>query len=584
MHNLIPHLSMPRRSIWVVFTAALTVLGTGPLTRAAPRSIVNSRHNLSVTGPGTVKAAVETEICIFCHTPHGATAEAPLWNRLDFGETYDAYNSTTAKALFGQPTGASKLCLSCHDGTVALGLVRSRSLPIAFSGGISTLPASRANLGKDLSNDHPISFLYDSHLVTDNGELLSPDTLTGPVKLDRDHLLQCTSCHNPHDDQFGDFLVANNTGSALCQVCHAKRNWPTGSHATSAARWNKTLPNPWPQSVLPTVAENACASCHTTHTAESRERLLNLDGEENTCYVCHNGNVAAKNIQSVISQPGEHRTHPVEIKAGVHDPVENAVNPNRHVECADCHNPHSSSSAVASAPNVSGALVGVRGIRALDGSVISPAAYEYEICFRCHADSIARGPATLPRQLGNNNVRLQFAPGNASFHPVETAGRNPTVPSLIRPRWTESSLVYCSDCHNNDRGPGNGLTGPKGPHGSAYAPILERNLMMADGQEESLTTYALCYKCHDRNRILSETQTFKYHKKHVVDEKAACTTCHDSHGVASNKHLINFNTTYVKNSLTNGPPVYVSSPVLPFTGSCTLMCHDENHNAESYSP
>src|SRR3990167_8530151 len=97
------------------------------LNCAAPKlgfaeGIVHSKHNLSVTGSGEVKAAEETEICIFCHAPHTTTAQAPLWNRYDSGQSYTTYTSTTLRAITRQPSGSSKLCLSCHDGTVALGM------------------------------------------------------------------------------------------------------------------------------------------------------------------------------------------------------------------------------------------------------------------------------------------------------------------------------------------------------------------------------------------------------------------------------------------------------------------------------
>ena len=94
------------------------------------QSVVNTVHNLSVSGPGSVRAASETEVCIFCHTPHDSRPESPLWNRQDPGVTYVLYNSSTVQAMTGQPDGSSVLCLSCHDGTIALGNVLSRTVDI----------------------------------------------------------------------------------------------------------------------------------------------------------------------------------------------------------------------------------------------------------------------------------------------------------------------------------------------------------------------------------------------------------------------------------------------------------------------
>src|SRR4030043_15260 len=135
------------------------------------RSIVLTKHNLSASGPGTVKATVEKPVCEFCHTPHHAGQAQPLWNK-DIPEIlYTTYQSSSLKAAIGQPNGASKLCLSCHDGTIALGLLRSESQIISFTGGVVTMPVGRTNLGIDLSDDHPVSLTYDNALASRNGQL-----------------------------------------------------------------------------------------------------------------------------------------------------------------------------------------------------------------------------------------------------------------------------------------------------------------------------------------------------------------------------------------------------------------------------
>ena len=75
---------------------------------------------------------------------------------------YVIYRSSSLRANVGQPTWTSKLCLSCHDGTIALGSVLSRPSPITFAGGGDRIPPGSTNLGTDLSDDHPISFVYPS--------------------------------------------------------------------------------------------------------------------------------------------------------------------------------------------------------------------------------------------------------------------------------------------------------------------------------------------------------------------------------------------------------------------------------------
>jgi predicted CXXCH cytochrome family protein len=561
--------SLTSAKAWAVLLALHVAVVPG---RA--ESILVSKHNLSVSGPGTVKAAAESEVCVFCHTPHNSSPKAPLWNRFDSGATYLPYRSTTTKATVGQPTGASKLCLSCHDGTVALGMVRSRSTAIRLGGGSATMPPGNSRLGTDLADDHPVSFVYDSALASANGQLKNPSSLLGAVRLDQNLQVQCTSCHDPHNNQFGQFLVQANVASSLCLNCHDEKYWTDSSHAIATKTWNGNYPDPWPHTSETTVRDNGCENCHRPHSAGTKQRLLNFADEEANCYSCHNGNVAAKNVQLEFNKAS---VHPVLNTSLVHDPTEDPVNASRHVECADCHNPHATVNQAATAPYAPGALAGVKGINAT-GSRVNPVVYEYELCFRCHADSISKGPARVMRQYVENNTRLVFAPGNASYHPVISNGKSTDVPSLMPP-WTISSQVYCTDCHNNNTGPKAGGTGPSGPHGSVYVPLLERRQELTDFQPESSALYALCYKCHSRGVVLTSLQSFRYHAKHVIEKQAACTTCHDPHGVATKTRLINFNVMYVKPSSGNR---------LEFIdqgnrhGSCYLTCHGQDHNPKSY--
>jgi len=67
-------------AVWASFASAARIA-----------DIRNTKHNFSdfvtpnILGGGdtrTVKATDEAEICVFCHTPHGANqSEGPLWNR-----------------------------------------------------------------------------------------------------------------------------------------------------------------------------------------------------------------------------------------------------------------------------------------------------------------------------------------------------------------------------------------------------------------------------------------------------------------------------------------------------------------------
>lgn len=538
------------------------------------QTIVSTKHNMSVSGPGTIKATTESEICIFCHISHHARVDHPLWNRADPGLTYTLYGSSTTMANIGQPDGSSILCLSCHDGTIALGSILSQSTPITMAGGVTTMPAGVSNLTKDISDDHPFSFPYDASLAAANGQLANPNSLTGPVKLENGKL-QCTSCHDPHENVTTAFLVATTQSSNLCITCHIITNWTGSSHQTSTKTWNGIAPNPWFHSPYTTVAQNACESCHNPHTAGGKHRLMDFQPEENNCLDCHNGNVAAKNIQAQLAKPYRHN---VAGYTGIHDPVEGALVTTNHDECDDCHNPHEVTNSTASAPNVNGFLKDVKGIDQ-SGNPVSTALYEYQVCYRCHTNTPGMPPPSAPRVIVQNNVRLEFATTNPSFHPVVGPRNNTEItPNLIAPN-TASTILYCSDCHASD-----GTGSPVGPHGSIYPHILKAQYITADHTTESAAAYALCYLCHNRNNIINDVNTFRYHRLHIVEEKAPCTTCHDSHGIGSpgtvtnNSNLINFNTSIVS----------PSGGIIQFTdtglrhGTCKMTCHGANHNNWTY--
>jgi len=469
---------------------------------------------------------------------------------------------------------------------VALGMVVSRSGGIAMNTG--TMPSGTSNLGTDLTGDHPVSFVYDNALATADGNLYDPKTLPQDVRLDRSGQLQCTACHDPHNDQYGNFLVMDNTSSALCLTCHNIINWPTSAHAISS----KPLPSVMvkliaSQSSDPktkalaarTVAGTACASCHVPHAAGSKEELTRFADPEKNCTYCHTSDGPGQNVMADFNKVS---VHPIYINSESHSPQEDLVNPpQRHVTCVDCHNPHAANNAIGSTAHVSGALTGVAGVTA-GGTVLRNVQHEYELCFRCHGDSAARGPARVPRQVVQTDTRIEFNPGNVSFHPVESIGKNPMTPSLLKP-LTASSLVGCCDCHNSDQGPGAGGNGASGPHGSAYVPLLERMLLLTDGTPYNSDNFALCYKCHSNVIVDSNANnSWAYHRQHIEQYRAACTTCHDSHA-ATQPHLINFNTTYVMPY--NGQVRYTSTGLNH--GTCTLTCHDgtgqnHTHNAQAY--
>jgi len=187
-----------------------------------------------------------SEICQRCHAPHDhalATQtylEGLLWNHELSQATYTLYDSAWSDSIdgvTGQPDGISKMCLGCHDGTVAVG---NWGENIGAAGGFMIggdlqIPAFADGANRDLRGTHPISITYDN--VADTG-LNDPDTTPmGTSGMISDVLqngkVQCSSCHDVHDSP-GEAValshllrVAQNTTqggdpSGLCLTCHNK--------------------------------------------------------------------------------------------------------------------------------------------------------------------------------------------------------------------------------------------------------------------------------------------------------------------------------------------------------------------------
>lgn len=190
-------------------------------------TITGSAHDF------TSKAWSGGRICVACHAPHNtntSVVEAPLWSHALSTATYTLYSSTTLQATMGQPSGLSKLCLSCHDGTVAVD---------SFGGKTGTTMISAANnTGTALNNDHPIGFTYNTALASADGSLYDPSTRTvtigsgaqtktGTIAATMLYAgkLECSSCHDVHNTftaGTGNLLKMSDSGSAMCLACHNK--------------------------------------------------------------------------------------------------------------------------------------------------------------------------------------------------------------------------------------------------------------------------------------------------------------------------------------------------------------------------
>jgi predicted CXXCH cytochrome family protein len=564
----------------IILPAMLTLAGLLVLSTQtrAQTEIARTVHNLTPSSVGALREADASGLCVFCHTPHNARPTVALWNRELPGVTYTLYESSTLQATLYQPTGASRLCLSCHDGILALSNLRVPPKGSHFTLGPLT---GKASLGTDLSDDHPISFVYNGALAIRQGELVDPSALPSKVHLDNTGQLQCTTCHDPHEDRLPNFMRIDNRFGALCTACHKLRNWSDSSHFTSSATWKGSAPSPWPDGAFPTVAENACLNCHRSHAAGHPQRLLAQSTEPANCTVCHNGAVADKNIDMEFVKPF---AHPINSSQWVHDPKEEPALMPRHVTCVDCHNPHAVTSTTTQPPLASGRLRGVRGVT-IGGGRIDEANYEYEVCLKCHGMAEPTTPGNV-RQDNTRNIRLKINPTNPSYHPVAAPGMNATILGLL-PGYTSASQISCTSCHNNDEWTPTGIV-PRGPHGSRFESILEQEFQAGDPATESSSSYALCYKCHDRTTLLTGGVGQFPHNTHVVVQNTSCDVCHDPHGSRQYIRLINFmrfskfGNAVVNPSTTTGQLQFVPDPGRPGHGNCSLNCHGSEHNARPY--
>ncbi|MBI3832973.1 MAG: hypothetical protein HY287_01450 [Planctomycetes bacterium] len=371
----------------------------------ASDTVVNSKHDLSAQGPGPIRAVTENEICIFCHTPHNAAPQTPLWNHESSRTYYRIYQSSTTNARIHQPTGPSKLCLSCHDGSIALGNVLSRpaSEPIVMTA--QTMPPGKTDLTRDLSDDHPIGFRYDRALSNADHEIRAPEVVTPDLPLGAHGEVHCTTCHDPHNNELGNFLRISDQMSAICVSCHAMSGWNHASHALSHKPTIGRTVDPNEPVRYGSVGENGCLSCHKVHSAPKRQRLLRFHREEDNCLNCHSGSVAAYNIAAEI---GKRFSHNGQFRTDVHDPKENPFTMRRHAECVDCHNPH------AVEPDHIGAVRGTLGQTvkgpnlhvsgvSITGRQVDDSTFLYEICLKCHGDGVQRPRLQTSRQVSQTN-------------------------------------------------------------------------------------------------------------------------------------------------------------------------------------
>lgn len=251
-------------------------------------------------------------------------------------------------------------------------------------------------------------------------------------------------------------------------------------------------------------------------------------------------------------------------------------------------------------------------------TMVSEAAYEYQICFKCHA---ATDPATNTLRYWNvtspslgaarwTNIGLEFNPNNASYHPViqplpSTGNRRLTTAALTG-GWQPGEVMTCSDCHGRDTSTS---ATAQGPHGSTVKWLLTGMYQnwpftsaAANGTSSGGTLLAgtgtatppannFCFNCH------TWAAGGYGHTKSLGGHSRPCVNCHIRvpHGGKVPRLLTGGNAPSRYKPDGNGGAFsgsYLTSAVLPASGymgannvSCSSICggkHTDN-STKAYS-
>lgn len=264
----------------------------------AMAGIATTKHNLSSGGTNVfTPGSGSSEICAFCHTPHGADTSAvvPLWNRkLNAPANYTTYAALGTTTLDGAtaPVGSVSLaCLSCHDGTQAMNTVINApgsggynpaggtwagtwvgpaltsnlaTVGPATVGTLNYATASIVNIGLDLRNDHPVGIQYAGGGYLSSANLALTDQPAIGTKVD------------------ADFVTPQVTGNGSTATFWVDTG-AAGRQKTDLILYTRT------EATVGNVAQPfvECASCHDPHTSAQATFLRTTNASSALCLACH---------------------------------------------------------------------------------------------------------------------------------------------------------------------------------------------------------------------------------------------------------------------------------------------------------
>jgi predicted CXXCH cytochrome family protein len=186
--------------------------------------VADTKHNLAGTG---TSGDDNGQMCVYCHAPHTDSTDTspPLWNHTATVALYTMYTSGTMNMILAAntPGTESLVCLSCHDGTVALdSILNTPEDGWAASPSTSMDSGAAGYMGTNLKSEHPIGVTYDVSLDTDFDSITDAQTDKIVFFGGSTNQVECASCHAVHDYSNVPFLRLSNDDSALCLACHNK--------------------------------------------------------------------------------------------------------------------------------------------------------------------------------------------------------------------------------------------------------------------------------------------------------------------------------------------------------------------------
>jgi hypothetical protein len=399
----------------------------------------------------------------------------------------------------------------------------------------------------------------------------------------------CVKCHT---DPYGLDTVTRQTGT-----------FPVTPHASdSESRLARAL-GAEVVSGASSTEENLCFACHSPVSA-GYKTAAGYDG-----YGVRSMSTRAEAVYTLVT--ARVSGHKVAGYSGQHTSEETAFSlANKHVECEDCHNPHSAGAVIHTPGSnlipAGSPLAGVLGRTYVSGSVMNAsdwnpanvvkptgtgtlgstltvATREYEICLKCHSSA---NPDVWAWGSGWTDVTLEFDTSNESYHPVfgplDGGGSSRLSEAQMTAQWRNigNQTMYCTDCH----GPlPSDVAAAAGAHGSSAPRMLKGYYPL---KPDGTTAYTLsdvlnntaqgllCLNCH----TMKSGSSF-FHDGHGKGNHQGypCTTCH-----LARPHGGKVSRLFVDQS-TAGSPTAVNGTPAPYRGTSVGMTAFVKRTARDYA-